>query len=188
MGALLRIGPALAEIVARTQEGSPIICRRSPYAVLASAVVVGHSVNTVPMEIRTAYLPAAPLGVRPKDECSFCRAQQQKKVPLSDMSVPDTVQDSSPGCPWIGVRTGGNDSSRLNRFQSCLNFTRALISLDRFLGQAALNNGPQAGGYGGRAQRIRDFAHDSRADLEARASFKGPAAGSSFVEHHSKRP
>src|SRR6266581_3032939 len=73
---LLRIGPALAEIVARSQEGSPVTRRRSPYTVLASAVVVGHSVNTVPVEIGAAYLPPAPLRVRTEDECSLCRSQQ----------------------------------------------------------------------------------------------------------------
>src|SRR5258708_28752221 len=139
---LLRIGPALAEIVARSQEGSPITRRRSPYTVLASAVVVGHSVNTVPVEIGAAYLPPAPLRVRTEDECSLCCSQQQKKVSLSDVSVPDTVQNSSPGCAWIRAGTGGNDSRRLNCFQGCLNFTRTLITLYRFFGEAALNNGP----------------------------------------------
>ncbi len=148
-GGLLRIGPALAEIVARSQEGSPITRRRSPYAVAASAVVEGHSVNTVSVEIRTAYLPTAALRIRAKDECSFGRSQQQKKVSLPDLSVSHTVQDGSPGCARISAGTSRSDSSRLDGFQSCLNFTCALITLYRFLGKAALNNGPKAGGTGG---------------------------------------
>jgi hypothetical protein len=65
------------------------------------------------------------------------------------MRVLHAVQDRSPGPSWIRAGTGGNDSSRLDGFQSGLNFTRALITLDRFLGQAALNNGPYPGGTGG---------------------------------------
>src|ERR1700730_579036 len=63
-GGLLRIGPALSEVVAAAQEGTPITLRRSPYAVLAGAALVGHRVNIVPMEIRTADLPTAALRLR----------------------------------------------------------------------------------------------------------------------------
>ena len=83
--------------------------------------------------------------------------------------------------------SGGNDCTRLNGFQSGLNFTRALITLHRFLGQAALDNGPEAGRHW-RAERVRKFAHDGRADLKAGASFKRQASGSRFIEHNSKRP
>ena len=54
-----------------TQQGAPITLRRSPYAVLARAAIIGHRVNTVPVEIGTANLPTAALSVRAKDECSF---------------------------------------------------------------------------------------------------------------------
>ena len=81
----------------------------------------------------------------------------------------------------------GSDGTRLHRFQSCLNFTRALITLRRLLGQAALDNGPKAGRYG-RAERIGNVAYDRRADLKTSASFKWQASGSRFVEHNSQRP
>src|SRR4029077_2066470 len=134
-GCLLRIGPALAEIVARSQHGAPVTRRRSPDSVLAPAGVVGHRVDTVPMEIGTADLPSVALSIRAQNECSFGRSQQQKEVSLSDLSMADAVQDSRPRRIWIGARTGRNDSSRLNGFQRCLNFTLALITLYRFLNQ-----------------------------------------------------
>ena len=62
MGGLLGIGPALPEIIAGSQQGAPITLRRSPYAVLASAAVVGHRVNTVPVEIGATNLPTAALS------------------------------------------------------------------------------------------------------------------------------
>ena len=87
----------------------------------------------------------------------------------------------------IGAGISGDDCGRLNRFQGRLNFTRALITLHRFLGQAALDDCPKAGRHG-RAKRVRDFAQDRRADLEAGASFKGKASGGRFIEHNAKRP
>src|ERR1700739_363316 len=103
------------------------------------------------------------------------------------MSVPDAVQNGSAPRAWIRAGSSGNNSGGLNRFQSRLNFTCALIALDWFLDQAALNDGPQPGGDG-RPKRFRDFAHDRRADLEACTSFKWQASTSCFVEHNSKRP
>ena len=61
------------------------------------------------------------------------------------------------------------------------------ITLDGFLAQAALNNCPQPGRHR-RAERARDFAHDRRADLEARTSLEGQASRGCFVKHDAKRP
>ena len=141
-GGLLRIGPALPEIVAGSQEGAPVTRRRSPYAVLAPAAIIGHRVNTVPMEIGTTDLPTAAPSVRAKDECSLRCSHQQKKVSLPNMRMSHAVQDRSPGWAKIGAGIPGNDCARLNGFQSGLNFTCALITLHRLLGQAALDNGP----------------------------------------------
>src|SRR2546425_3037602 len=69
-GSLLRIGPALAEVIAGSQESAPITLRGSPYAVLAAATIIGHRINTVAVEIRTTDLPPATMRVRAKDECS----------------------------------------------------------------------------------------------------------------------
>ena len=188
IGRLLRIGPALPEIVAGSQQSAPITLRRSPYAVLSSAAVISHRVNIVSVEIRTTDLPTAALRIGAKDECSFRGSHQQKKVSLPDMSVLHAVQDRSSGWTYDqGWDLAETIAPRLNGFQSRLNFTRALITLRGFLGQAALDNGPQARRHG-RPKRVRDFAHDRRADLKASASLKGKASGSRFIEHNSKRP
>ena len=64
---------------------------------LASASVIGHRVNSVPVEIGAPDLPTVALGIRAKDECSFGRSHQQKKVSLLDMRVPHAVQDRGRG-------------------------------------------------------------------------------------------
>ena len=154
---------------------------------LATTAVIGHRVHRVPVEVGTANLPTRALSVRAQEECSFCRSHQQKKISLPDMNVSHTVQDGSSECAVIGTGLSGSDCSRLNRFQSCLHLTRALISLSGLFRQAALDDGPKAGRHG-RAKRLGQLAHDRRADLKACASSKWQTARSRFIEHYSERP
>ncbi len=56
-----------------------------------------------------------------------------------------------------------------------------------FLGQTALNNGPNAGGNAGGELR-RQIVQDGRANLESGASFEGQLSGSGFIEDDAKRP
>src|SRR6266516_7088528 len=97
------------------------------------------------------------------------------------------MQDRGCGSASIGNWIIGNDHSRLDGFQSCLNFTGALISLHRLFDEAALNNGPETGRHW-RAERLRQLAHDGRADLKGGASFKWQTPGSRFIEHNSESP
>src|ERR1700722_9186893 len=154
---------------------------------LTLTVVISHRIHTVTVEIRTADFPTTAPGIRAQDERPLCRSHQQQKVSLPDQSVSHAVKDGGPG--WAGIGTGSrrSDCSRLDGFESGLNFTRTLITLRGFFGQTTLDNGPQARRHG-RAERIRDFAQDGRTDLEAGASFKRQASRSRFVEHDSKRP
>ena len=103
-GRLLRIGPAFPEVVAGSQHRPPITLRRSPYAMLALAGVISHRVNIVSVEIRTTHLPALALRIRAKNEGSFRRSHQQKKVSLPDMRVSHAVQDGGLGWVRIGAR------------------------------------------------------------------------------------
>src|ERR1700731_3518869 len=103
------------------------------------------------------------------------------------MSVSHTVQDRSSGHAGVGTRISGNDRTRLNGFQSGLNFTGALVPLGWFFAQAPLNNCPEAGGHR-RAKRVRNFTQDGRANLKASASFKRQASRGRFIKDNSKRP
>ena len=103
------------------------------------------------------------------------------------MRVSHAVQDRSPGRTLIGAGIGGDDRTRLNSFESCLDFSGTLITLQRFLGETALDDRPQAGRYRGTKQ-VRDFAHDGRADLESCAPLKWHTPGSGFIEHNPQGP
>ena len=75
------------------------------------------------------------------------------------MGMLHAVQDRTSGCIRIRAGAWRNDAGRLNGLQRRLNFSRALVTLCGFLGEAALNNGPKAGRQG-RTKRVRNFAHD----------------------------
>src|SRR6266404_2426080 len=149
--------------------------------------IKGHRVNIVTVEIGATHIPAGALRIGAKDERSFRGSYQQKEVPLAHLRVAHTVQDCGSGRARLGSGIRGNDRGRLNSFQSCLDFARALITLHRFLCQAPLHDTPQAGGDG-RAKPIRNFAHDRGTNLKASAPAKWEAPGSRFVEDNSKCP
>src|SRR5437763_14602660 len=111
----------------------------------ATTAAIGHCVHRVPMEIGTANFPTRAPSVRAQEECSFCRSHQQKKISLPDMNESHTVQDGSPACAVIGTGLSGSDRSGLNRLQSRLHLTRALISPRRPFPPAALDDCPNAG-------------------------------------------
>src|SRR6266704_952727 len=101
---------------------------------LPAAIVIGHRVNRVTMEIGTADFPTRALGVRAQYECALCCSHQQKKISFSDTRVPHVVQDSGSRFVSVGVRSGGKDCSRLNGFEGSLDFTGALIALHGLFG------------------------------------------------------
>src|SRR4029077_11891585 len=94
-GCLLRVGPALPEVVSGSQEGAPITLCGCPYATVSSAAVIGHRIHALPVKIGSANLPTAPLSIRAKDECSLCGSNQQKGVSLLNMNVLHAVQHGS---------------------------------------------------------------------------------------------
>src|SRR5581483_737250 len=97
----------------------------------------------VPVKIGAADIPTLALGSRAEDKRSFGRAYEQKHVAFSDQNMLHAVQDHRPGLLDRGL--GGENRSRVNRFESGLRFSRPLISLRGLLGQTALNDSPQAG-------------------------------------------
>src|SRR5580704_17980481 len=186
-GRLLRIGPTLPEIVAGSQQSTPVVLRRSPNPVPSHAAIVGHRINAMPVKVRTANLPTATPCVGAEDECSLGCSDQQDEVTLSHTSVLHAVQDGSCRRAYVGPGVERNNCSGLNGFQSCLDFARTLIALRGFFGQTALNNCPQARWHG-RPKGGWQLAHDRRSNLKASVPLKGKSARSRFVEHNSKRP
>src|SRR5246127_2533177 len=82
------IGPAFSEIIAGTEQRPPVALRRSPYAIPSAACVISHGVDIVSVKIGTADIPAAALAIGAKNERSFCRSHQQKKISPLNLGVP----------------------------------------------------------------------------------------------------
>src|SRR5690348_13812925 len=142
---------------------------------LAAASVVSHCINNLPVKVRATDVPTVALGVGAKQERSFRRAYEQKRVALLDLCVSHAVKDRRSRCALLGAGIGGDDGSRLNGFEGGLYFTRALITLRRFLGQAALDDRPQTRRHW-RSEQAGRFAHDRGADFKPGAPFKGNAS------------
>ena len=76
-----RIGPVLAEIVARPQQRSPMHAGRSgPDAVASEAAVVSHAVDRAAGEVRPADLPLFARLAGAEDERAFHRPDHQDDV------------------------------------------------------------------------------------------------------------
>src|SRR6266566_8514084 len=101
---LLRIRPAPAKVLARTQQSAPKTLRRCPDAVLPATAVVNHRVDRVTVEIRTTHFPAGAIGVGTKDKSSFRCSYQQEKISFADSRVTHTVQDRGSRFAAVGAR------------------------------------------------------------------------------------
>src|SRR5260370_27947749 len=78
-GGLLRIGPTLSEVIAGSQQGSPIALSGGPYAVLTAARVKGHGGNIVTVKVGATHIPAGAWRIRVKYERSLPGSRPQNK-------------------------------------------------------------------------------------------------------------
>src|SRR5882672_10304150 len=154
---------------------------------LAAAAVVSHRIDSVSVKVRATQFPARALPVRAQKEGSLGGPHQQKKVSLLNVNVLNAVQHGGSGLAHLGRGSGGHVDRRLHRFESSLDFAGALVSMQGFLRQAALNDGPESG-RDGRSKRLGHLTHDSGADFKSSASVKGETSGSGFIQQNAECP
>src|SRR5262245_14940034 len=182
-----RIGPGLAEVVARSKIRSPVIVRGRPQAVTTLAVVVGHRVHAVSVKIGPGHVPACALGTRAQKKRALRRPDQQQYVAAADSQMVDTADHrrdvTRRPSRWFGARY----RSRFDRVQRRFHLAGALIPICRLLREAALDDRPEAGRHLG-GQRWWRLVKDQRADLEGGVPTERRPPSGSLVQHDAERP
>src|SRR5262249_58875948 len=97
------------------------------------------------MKIGSADVPAGAALVRAEEKCSLRSSHQEEKVSTSDLNMPNAVQSRRSGCRAFGGWNSRCDRGSLNRVQSCLHFTGALVALRWLFVQTTLDDGPKPG-------------------------------------------
>ena len=99
------------------------------------------------MEVRSGHVPATAVQGRPQQERSLDGSDQQHNVAVFHAQVSNATRYCGEWSSLLaGLRRRG-DRCRLHGLERRLNLPRLLVSLGRLLGQAALDDSPEAGRY-----------------------------------------
>src|SRR6516164_1198935 len=120
------------------------------------------------VKIGAGKFPSCALRIGAKDESSLGGADKKKEVSFLHTRMAHVVHG---GNAWrigglIGIRRTDDYRAGLNRLQRRLHFARPLVALHWLFGETFLDYRPQAR-RNRRTERLRDLAHDCRADFES---------------------